>query len=191
MNFRTIATALVTTVLAITAHGQTLISNGGFESGATDWTFSGANSSSGITGGSHSGSYSAYINFFDLAPSVSQSLSTTPGQSYQVAFWLSNNGYFHGDVTVSFGGTTGFSQTITETDIVSSFYYFDFVAPAASASSTFEFAAHNMTGGTVFIDDISVTAVPEPSTYAFLGGMVVLGLAVWRRGRNVGANAVD
>lgn len=36
-------------------------------------------------------------------------------------------------------------------------------------------------GSTVFIDNIGITAVPEPSTYALLGGLVALGLAIVRR----------
>lgn len=31
----------------------------------------------------------------------------------------------------------------------------------------------------------SVTAVPEPSTYAMIGGALVLGYTVWRRRRQV------
>lgn len=49
------------------------------------------------------------------------------------------------------------------------------------------FGNTNMTavlgGGLVHADNFSVSAIPEPSTYAALAGAAALGLAVWRRRR--------
>jgi hypothetical protein len=36
-------------------------------------------------------------------------------------------------------------------------------------------------GGTMYADNFSVSAIPEPSTYAAFAGLGALGLAVWRR----------
>ena len=87
------------------------------------------------------------------------------------------------------GGFTGFSQSVTTSDYLS-YTNLDFVFTANSATSTFVFSGQNLTGGTALIDDVSVSvsAIPEPSTYALFGGIAVLGLSVWqRRGRKTRA----
>ncbi len=43
------------------------------------------------------------------------------------------------------------------------------------------------TSGQMFADNLAVSAVPEPSTYAALFGVAALGFAFWRRRRNAAA----
>jgi hypothetical protein len=38
-----------------------------------------------------------------------------------------------------------------------------------------------LTAGSAYLDNFSVSAVPEPSTYAAIAGGLMLGFAVWRR----------
>jgi hypothetical protein len=40
---------------------------------------------------------------------------------------------------------------------------------------------HGTAGKSAFVDNFTVSAIPEPSTYAFIGGALALGLAVTRR----------
>jgi hypothetical protein len=144
---------------------QNLIQDPSFELSSPVWSFAG---SSGLTSSSYPhGSVSAYVNapVHGTTGSVSQTISTVVGQSYTVDFWLAANGVAGGDVTVSFGNTTGFSQTYAWPT------YFDwteytFTTVATASSSTFTFAGTNL-DGTFFIDDVSVTGTntppPQPS----------------------------
>jgi len=43
------------------------------------------------------------------------------------------------------------------------------------------FRSYLPTAGTNVIDNIVITAIPEPATAAMLGGLIVLGIAAWRR----------
>ena len=81
--------------------GQSLIQNGGFETGSfDDWTFSGdtvmgpdiynaVESSASQYTVVHSGKYGAFLGDTKLA-SLSQSFSTVAGQYYRVSLWLDN-----------------------------------------------------------------------------------------------------
>ena len=54
-------------------------------------------------------------------------------------------------------------------------FYFDVFGNSNLASA--------ISVGSVYADNFSVSAIPEPSTYAALAGAAALGLAVWRRRR--------
>jgi subtilase family serine protease len=81
--------------------GQNAVQNGGFETGSfADWTFTGdtthrhevydaVESASSVLLAVHSGSYGAYLGDTKLA-SLSQVLTTVPGQYYLLSLWLDN-----------------------------------------------------------------------------------------------------
>jgi hypothetical protein len=69
-----------------------------------------------------------------------------------------------------YGSLTFNASILDTTDIVGVGWF----ASAAVSSGT---------NATLTIRDFNVTAVPEPSTYALLGGLVALGFVMWRRRR--------
>ena len=177
------------------ASATNLIQNGDFESYAPSFSgFSVVNAGSSLltnwTVGATSvdvinGSYGAIQgNSIDLLGtpgpgSLSQNFATVSGQKYRLTFDLSANGS-GGDskaLTVHFGGAVG-----------SFFGSNGAVAPgslsftANSVLSTLSFtSALNGYSGAV-IDNVAVSAVPEPESYAMLlAGLGVIGAAIKRR----------
>jgi hypothetical protein len=75
-------------------------------------------------------------------------------------------------VTVtSDGGTTGdlFSEAFTFSGTTYTDYHKEFTATNAGATLRFEENSTNSKGRDPFLDAVSVTAVPEPSSVALLG----------------------
>ena len=56
-------------------------------------------------------------------------------------------------------------------------------SPTTSTFDAFAIYSVSTNGSSFAIDDVNITAVPEPSTYAACAGAAVLGLAFWRRRR--------
>jgi hypothetical protein len=122
--------------------------------------------------------------------SISQTFTTVVGQIYNLNFWYSHN-LFSGLASASarlsvVGSGTNLSDSITHssgnnTNLDWRFYSGAFTAD--STSTTLRFV--NTTGAAnegVFLDAVSVLAVPEPSTWAMLIlGFGVLGGAMRRR----------
>ena len=80
-----------------------IVTNGGFETGDfTGWTLSGNTGGAGLTGGSgnigvdtdsaHSGTYGAFFGPVGSLAYLSQNLSTVAGMTYDLSFFLLNEG---------------------------------------------------------------------------------------------------
>ncbi len=181
--------------LATTAGAVELVANGGFETepGHPGWSFTGPGI--GIDSAfPNQGSFDAFLATPATAPNpgvISQSLATTPGQSYQLSFALLDEGGLSGDTfIVSFGG---FSATIHGDQVappgnLSSFYTLEnFAVPAADItdpSTTLAFSGRLDPRGIAFnLDDVSVsiTGVPEPASLALL--LTAIPFALRRRAR--------
>lgn len=93
-----------------------LVLNGGFESGdTTGWGSSGDAFVDDGTGGfgisPHSGSWAAVLGTIGFPGYLSQTLTTTPGATYQLSFWLEGNGATPNEFSVSWNGNTIYSQS--------------------------------------------------------------------------------
>lgn len=122
--------------------------------------------------------------------SISQSFATTIGQVYHLSFWYSHN-LFAGLTSASARLSAGsLSDSITHTggnNANLNWIYYSNSFTADSTSTTLSF--FNTVGATnegVFLDAVSVTAVPEPGTWALLIlGFGLVGGAMRRRSHTV------
>ena len=183
-GLKVVVHAVVAMVFAGTLQAQNLLTNPGFEElGGEGWTFANfALSTGGVN--AHSGNGYAYLGFSETAvdSSFSQSVSTLVGQSYLISFWVRDNGTASfGEMRVSFGDTIGVSQSFTgvpHTQI-------SFMAVANGTLTTLTFAEVGTGVGSLAIDDISVSAIPEPSAFGGLAGSLGLAGAIGCRRRRV------
>ena len=165
---------------SITPSLANLVTDPGFESCTTvgglppGWTSAGVICTS-VSGNVHSGSWAAAFtnqNANGMA-TLSQSISTTAGETYEFSFWLKNNG------TDSFTASFGTDQVLNLMNSGPFAYTFeDFTVSAAAASTTLAFNA-STSGDLWALDDVSVTAVtavPEPPALG-LFALAALGLA--------------
>jgi hypothetical protein len=201
--FRLSLTLLALTLLSSVASASPLVVNGGFDTGSfSGWTVTGGPcefvltsiaSQSTCTGvdagtdpGAYSGTYAAYLGQSGSPGSISQTIATTPGTSYDLQFFLANTSY------TPLGGTTpnqfevlwNGGAVLEETNLpVSGYQEYNLLETATGASTTLEFDAQQNPAYFV-LDDISVTdpppsPTPEPASLALFGG----GLAVIRMRR--------
>jgi len=153
--------------------GQSIVLNGGFETGDfTDWTFAGngtigPNVYNGVEPASttpevvHSGNYGVLLG--DTSPAVlSQNLVTKPGQSYLLSFWLDN--------PVS-GSPQMFLTDWNTNSGVNQVYYLTNPPVLAWTNLTFILTATSTENPPQYfgLDDISVTPIPAPSFVAAIG----------------------
>jgi hypothetical protein len=182
------ATAFATTA----TQARNLILNPGFEldghdlcnQAPLDWNYTPAPPVSGggflieysDTNGiaAHSGSFSAIFgNLSDQDDIIFQSLPTITGATYDFNFWLDNEYSQSGTYfTASWGGTTVLQINPTDSTATSGWTDFDFTE-VATGPTTVSFAGRNYPSA-AGLDDVSVTAVPEPGAAGLFG----LGFAV-------------
>ena len=175
------------------ANPLNLVQNCGFETGDfTAWTTSGFDVTQGQLGNLYgvegtdpfdgispnSGSFQAF--FADLDPNattISQTLNTTAGVTYEVSWYLAQDTL--PDPTVTCGGTpctnlltVSFGGT-TLTDVTGipeqGYTLYSFTSEATSGSTVLSLTIGNSAGENL-LDDVSVTATPEPSPVFLLGG---------------------
>lgn len=143
--------------------------NGGFETGDfTGWTVNGGfiqTSTSGFDGFTpHSGNYFAALGTVGGDGTLSQTISDTPGSSLILSYYLASDGDTPNDFhTYIDGSLVGSLTNIPAGGYM--LYTFNFTG---TGSDTIMFGARN-DPGYLALDDVSVTAVPEPSSLALLG----------------------
>ena len=180
MKFQSIAFVSIFGGLVASASAN-LVTNGSFEThpafsgtsyyvvnagsnALTGWTVGGTSIDiTGIGYPVHSGSFAVDLAGTPGPGSVSQSLATS-GTQYTVSFWATGGSYPNDQVNVTFGGT---SHNFTVTGGWAQ-YSFTALGNVGSTSLSLATRPENNSNGNVFIDDVSVQAVPEPMTMVAL-----------------------
>jgi subtilase family serine protease len=163
-NLTGVAASLAFTINA----GQPIVLNGGFETGDfTDWTLNAdstltiVSSNAGLV---HSGSYGAALGQTSANPLgyLSQTLVTTPGQSYLLSLWLDNPTNSYGatpnQFLVQWNGTALFNVTNLP---YTAWTNLQFVVTATSTATVLQFGFFDQPYY-LGLDDISVTPVAPP-----------------------------
>jgi hypothetical protein len=148
--------------------GQSLVQNGGFETGDfTGWTQSGNTAYTSVTSGNsafvHSGTYGAALGPSGSLGYLSQTLPTFAGQNYLLSLWLDNPNNSYGatpnQFLVQWNGTTIFSETnmpfTTWTNL-------QFIVTATGSSTVLQLGFRD-DPYYLSLDDISVAPIPVPA----------------------------
>ena len=156
--------------------------------GSVDVTVTGPGSASALWGPAADGFDALDINGWD-AGEISQSLATKVGQTYRVTFDYSRNvagAPYFATANVSAGGNTFNVAAANDGSFGSPFNMiwktgsFTFTGTGADI---IDLKATIDGNGGVFFDKVSVTGVPEPTSWALMiGGFGLTGAALRRRG---------
>jgi hypothetical protein len=183
---------LTAAALALGAFGAqastNLLTNGSFETGDfTGWSTAGLNVV--VTGafsayaGAEDGSWYTVFGNIGSDGTLSQTFSDTAGAPLSVSFWLNAVGDSPSDFSATFDGTTLYSATDPATRGWTQFTF----NVLGTGSDTLLFAGRDDPSW-LALDNVSVTSVPEPATWALmLTGFAGLGLALRRRAKTAAA----
>jgi hypothetical protein len=159
--------------VAGTAGAASIVVNGGFETGDfTGWTQSGNTGFNGVQCPGPSatvaqGNCSAFFGPVGSTGTISQTLTTIVGQSYDIRFAFLPDGGNPSSFSALFDGFTLLSATNPPAS--SSFQFLSFVRTANSTSTNLSFTFRD-DPGFLFLDAVSVeAAVPEPMTLSLVG----------------------
>jgi hypothetical protein len=180
---------------AVQASAGPIVADPGFESG-TPGSYTGAmgdgwvvtagtgaicnisGAGCGNAGPAHTGSQMAFLDWSNSFNTITQTLTTGIGQTYSISYWVDDGQANF--VNVTFGGSTLFNGT-APTSGFGNYVQYTFNSTATSTSTVLAFSGQRTTGmGGTLLDDVSVTAVPEPATW-LLTSVALFGLRALRR----------
>jgi len=174
------------------------ITGGSFSSTDGTASFTTSNSSpvsSGYTGST--GSYYLNSNHWTSASSNSLQFTITPASGYEldlssISFGYYTSGTGPSSYSITIGTNTPLTGSITQGSSSWSLVSIPSLTTVVSSATTITvtFSGASSTAGTIHLDDFSLignvtlSAVPEPSTYALIGGVAALGLVGIQRFRS-------
>jgi hypothetical protein len=142
--------------------------NGGFETGDfTGWILSGNPIPGNVDTMAHSGMYAANLFADGSLGYMDQFLPTNPGALYNLTFYLQSDGGTPNEFLAQVAGTTLFQELNIPAQ---NYALYSFFFQATTTSTDLKFGFRN-DPGSFHLDDISVTAVPEPAS-VWLGSVV-------------------
>jgi photosystem II stability/assembly factor-like uncharacterized protein len=165
--------ATQTRLFTLTVESPELIQNGGFETGDfTGWTVVNNDGYTYVDNGSqmippHSGSYLAVLGqaSSDGLCTISQTLTTSPGQPYLLSLWLDStnvNGGIPNEFSVAWNGSVLFDQVnIGSTGWTN----LQFIVTATNSSTVLQFGEYN-DAWYFGLDDVSVLPIPPTVSQA-------------------------
>ena len=155
---------LTQTLLFSASIGQNIVQNGGFETGDfTGWTETGNTTYVSVSANAtyvHTGTNGAKLGPSGALSYLSQALSTAPGQTYLLSFWLVNpTGGSVQQFQASWNGSTVYNVTSPG---VFAWTNQKFIVTATGTTTTLQFGFEN-DPAYFGLDDISVTPVNPPA----------------------------
>jgi hypothetical protein len=158
--------------------GAALVANGGFETGDfSGWLLTGDTTFASVISDApvpQSGTYGASFGPFQTTSGISQTLATVAGTTYVLDFWLqAESDPLGASAPNSFLATwNGAPVTSVVNSAAFDYKHLTFNVTATSASTSLAFTFRN---DPAFwdLDNVAVTAVPEPESWA----LIALGLA--------------
>jgi hypothetical protein len=183
--------AIVVAALSVSSQAfatVNIVTNGSFETGDfSGWAQSGSPFSSGVIqqfagNDPTDGNYQAYFSEMGSLGGISQNLATVAGGAYNISFDLANLGGTPSEYLVQFGPSVLVNQ-VDPTDFP--YTSFSFTVTAASNLSSLSFYIQQDPSW-MLLDNISVTAVPEPEEWAMLmAGIPLVGWQIRRKQADV------
>jgi hypothetical protein len=165
-QFCAVITAVVFSVANVRG-GIELVKNGGFENGFDHWELTAEFPIIVLGTDAHRGSYASFQGGVDSLACISQKLETVADQSYILEFWVKNIIY-PAEFQMMWDGKPLFTLDYGQKQ---DYMRYSFTV-TGKGGDTLTFGAQNNPDW-VRLDDVSVIAVPEPTTM-ITGGFLLL-----------------